>query len=128
MAIPLFFPTVRYVPHLTLPEGQVSTVRALCEQAGVPCRASGAWCERQVGYQEADEPAIEAEPGYIGAVLITVPTGRTPEARAQWMLAALAYVLFDQVARESIRGARWTKVIETREGIFDVNRTPNESA
>ena len=71
----------------------------------------GAWTQRPVVLADGGEaPWIKAEPGDWGLVEIGVPAKRaSPMARAQWALGALAYVLFDGVARASISGAAWAK-------------------
>jgi hypothetical protein len=60
----------------------------------------------------ADEPFIVAKPGGFGAVRVGVPKrhGRSPVHAARYALGALAYALFDGVARESIRAADWSKI------------------
>ena len=106
MSIPLFFPPVRYVPRLTL-SPRATTLRALCESAGVICKASGAWTERVVDVIEAGALGITAQPGDEAPVQISVPKGGRRE-RARLALAAMAYGLHDLVAKQSIRGEPWT--------------------
>jgi hypothetical protein len=108
MSIPLFFPAVRYVPRLAL-SPRATTLRALCESAGVACKASGAWTERIVDVVAAQALEIAAEPGDGAPVRISVPPGNRRH-RARLALAAMAYGLHDLVARQSIRGESWTRI------------------
>lgn len=106
--MPFQFPVPRYSAHLRLTKPQ--TLLGLCEQALVPCRASGEWTQRKVGVVCGDALQIEAEPGYLGAVRITVPsTECDPVDRARLALGALAYGLFDGVARATVAGQSWAK-------------------
>ena len=110
MSLPAFFPQPRYMP--TLPRTGALPLATLCETAGVPCAAAGAWTQRRIVLANGGAaPWIKAEPGDWGTVSIGVPASKTtPTARAQWALGALAYVMFDGVARASIAGAPWAKV------------------
>jgi hypothetical protein len=108
MSIPLFFPPVRYMPHLSLSSG-ARTLRALCESAGVACKASGEWTERLVDVVEADKLTIVAEPGDGAPVRIGIPPGERRQ-RARLALAAMAYGVHDLVAKESIKGQPWTRI------------------
>jgi hypothetical protein len=103
MSTPLFYPQPQYLPVLLFE--QAITIRELCEQAGVPCRASGAWTERKVEIREGSF-AIHAEPGDWGGVRIFLPPG-TQRKRARCALSVLAYALHDLVAKQSIVGAQW---------------------
>ena len=98
-------------------------LEALCAQAGTGCAAIAAWAQRPIGLKDGGStPWIAAEPGDWGAVHVGVPSSRaTGQARAQWALGALAYVLFDGVARASIAGASWAKV-ERPPGAAPANR------
>ena len=71
MSIPLFFPAVHYVPRLKR-TATVMTLRALCDQAGVACKASGAWTDRVIMLSASNALRIVAEPGDGSAVLIAV--------------------------------------------------------
>ena len=110
MSLPLDFSVPRYVQALELAESL--TLRELCRLAGVKCRASGEWTLRPVEAVLAGEAFIEAEPGGWGRVRVGVPArhAKTPKARARYALGALAFGLFDGVARESIRGESWTRL------------------
>jgi hypothetical protein len=92
------------------------TLEALCSLAGVPCAAFGEWVLRPVVLRDGgDAPWLTVEPGAWGVVHVGIPNARrTVEARAQWALGALAYVLFDGVARASIAGAAWARVEQPR--------------
>jgi hypothetical protein len=107
--MPLFMPPKRIVPTLRL--RGATTIAELCEAAGVACRASGAWTQREIALERADEPAVEVEPGSWGRVRVGVPPAhaRTARERARFALAVLAYALMDTVARESIRGCEWAR-------------------
>lgn len=107
--MPLFMPTARIVATLRL--RKATTIAALCAAAGVACRASGAWTQREVALECADSPAVDAEPGSWGRVRVGVPPAyaRTARERARYGLAVLAYALMDPVARESIRGCDWAR-------------------
>lgn len=102
-------PPPRIVPTLRMRKAM--TIAALCEAAGVACRASGAWTQREVALELAAEPAVEAEPGSWGRVRVGVPPAHSRNARerARFGLAVLAYSLMDPVARESIRGCDWAR-------------------
>jgi hypothetical protein len=107
--MPLFMPPPRIVPTLRL--RQTTTIAELCEAAGVACRASGAWTQREVALECTAAAAVEAEPGSWGRVRVGVPSthARTARERARFGLAVLAYALMDPVARESIRGCEWAR-------------------
>ena len=98
-------------------------LEALCAQAGAACAAIGSWTHRPIVLKDGGyAPWIAAEPGDWGVVHVGVPNTRTTgRARAQWALGALAYVLFDGVARASIAGASWAKV-ERPPGAAPANR------
>ena len=88
------------------------TLAMLCDAAGVPCKATGRWIERLVEVVVPTDvliPRIDAEPGSLGAVRITTPPSLNPLQAARYSLAAMAYGMFDLVARESIRGAAWAR-------------------
>jgi hypothetical protein len=111
MSMPLFFPPATYVPGLTL-RAPIS-LRELCARAGVECRASGSWTERQIELVNAVTLKIAAAPGDWGEVRLELPRiGKLSQARLA--LAALAYGLHDLVAKESIRGAEWARVTPPR--------------
>lgn len=127
MTLPVFFPQPRFVPQLA--RQAALPLEALCVQAGVACAAFGAWTQRPIVLADGGQaPFIHAEPGDWGAVVIGVPAKRaTPAARAQWALGALAYVLFDGVARASIAGASWAKAERPR-GLAPAKQRPLTSA
>jgi hypothetical protein len=108
MSIPLFFPRVRYVARLAL-SARATTLRALCDSAGVACKASGDWTSRVVDLVPAHTLQIAAEPGDWSAVQISLPDGDR-RTRARLALATMAYALHDLVARQSIMGAPWAKI------------------
>ena len=108
MSIPLFFPPVRYVPRLAI-SARATTLRALCDSAGVACKASGAWTDRVVDLVTAESVQISAQPGDWSAVQISLP-GSDQRNRARLALAIMAYALHDLVARQSIMGAPWAQI------------------
>ena len=111
MSIPFFLPPPTYLPHLSVKKPL--TLTALCKLAGVPCRASGAWIEREVEIVSGRELSIVAEPGDWGRVRIVMPASdRTYTAR--FALVVMAFALHDLVARESIKGAPWAAVTPPR--------------
>lgn len=111
MSLPAFWPTPKY-------QSFVSSVGALllydlCERAGVPCRASGEWTKRAVVVVPTDDDGGSITVDVVhGTVSIGVPThwGGTDVKDARYALGALAYGLFDLVARESIKGQPWAQI------------------
>ena len=106
MATPIFYPPPRYELAPGRARAKIYRLHELCAAAGVTCRASGDWIRRRVFVRMGGEYDICAQPGYRGDVVVTVPAGKEKPAARQ-ALAALAYGLFDGVAREGIRGAPW---------------------
>jgi hypothetical protein len=107
------FPPPRFVPRLRsrvlARQRRFWPLREVCARAGVLCRASGPWTERPIGLVAWRSAEIVAEASPRTAVLVRVPRPiwrRGPAARARFALEALAYVLMDLVARESVRGRR----------------------
>jgi len=112
MKLPLFFPHPTYVAKL--PRRGALPLAKVCALAGVACRATGRWTERLVIMDSDDklpQGAVWAEPSG-GTVRIMVPSAYngSGRARARYALGVLAYVLFDLVSRESIRGEDWTTI------------------
>ena len=103
----LFFPPTQYVPRL--PQGESASLLEWCRRAGIPCKASGEWIQRQVTARVGNEWNIQAEPGPMGAVLLTLPAKKrmSDQYVAREVLNAMAYALFDGVARESVKGQAW---------------------
>ena len=107
MALPLFFPTIKYVKRLD--RSSAMPLEALCALAGVPCHALGRWTQRPVILCDAapdGEPWIRAEPGDWNAVEVGLPLLPNNVARARWALGALAFAVFDGVARASVARQR----------------------
>jgi len=102
----LFFPQPKLFPALDMKNA--ITLAQLCQQAGVPCRASGAWVKRRVKIGFAQDFTLRATPGDWGDVYLTSPL-RQKKARARQALVILAYGMHDLVAKESIRGEDWAK-------------------
>ena len=107
MALPAFFPSIRYVPHLV---GETTSIAKVCADAGVECAAIGEWAQRPLMVLEGEAPSITSEPSDWGVVKIVAPLGLTQRNRARWALGAMAYALFDGVARASIANQNWTRV------------------
>ena len=107
MNAPLFTAIPAYVP--TLSARNATPVRALCDQAEIPCKASGEWTQRLIVLHRGEGYRIVAEPGGYGIVHITVPKTLSTRDAARHALIALAYELMDGVARESVRGYLWAR-------------------
>ena len=113
MSIPFFFPPPRYVKTLPVQSGQdFYTLSSLCEELGIPCRASGEWTQRNVIVTVLDSEqdiSIYACPGAEGTVQIILPEQYKPVA-LQVALTVMAYVLHDLVAKQSIAGQPWNRI------------------
>lgn len=115
MTLPLFFPTVQYVK--TIDRAAAIPLEKLCEQAGEQCQAFGAWTQRPIvlcTLAAGEPPWVHAEPGDWGAVEVGVPERGSDMLRAQWALGALAFVLFDGVARATVLGKKWAQIERPR--------------
>jgi hypothetical protein len=110
MSLPLNFPHPSYTMKLTLDSS--FALDALCVLAGIACKGSGAWRQRPIEPVPAAQPFIEAAPGGWGPVRVGVPPryAKTQRSVARYVLGAMAYGLFDPIARESIKGQPWTKI------------------
>ena len=110
MTLPVFFAIPNYVCAI---RGTSVTLARLCVAAGVPCQGIGRWIDRPVIVNRAhtgEPPAIQSEPNDYGVVAVTVPHDcESTLSQARWALGALAYVLFDRVARASIAGNSWAR-------------------
>ena len=115
MSLPVFFPPVRF--QRSIVESGIP-LSALCQLAGVPCKAVGRWVNREIVVRQANAPGDESiicEPGDWQKVLITTPVGvANGQARARWALGALAFAIFDGVARASIAGQPWARAAMPR--------------
>ena len=111
MSLPAFWPTPKYRPFVS-PDGAIP-LYDLCDRAGVPCKASGEWTRRAVVMvpSDDDDGSITVDVAH-GTVAIGVPMhwGGTDVQDARYALGALAYGLFDLVARESIKGQPWAQI------------------
>jgi len=107
MRPPFFIPPARVVEHLDASGSR--PLREVLAEAGVVCRASGAWTERAICIVPGTPDLIEKEPGDWSPVRIGVPAGLSRRDEARYAAVVLAYGLLDLVARESIRGASWSK-------------------
>ena len=115
MSLPVFFPPVRF--QRSIVESGIP-LSALCQLAGVHCKAIGRWVNREIVVRQANAPGEESivcEPGDWQKVLITTPVGvANDQARARWALGALAFAIFDGVARASIAGQAWARAAMPR--------------
>ena len=111
MSIPLFFPPATFVPQLLL--STPVSIKALCELAGIECRASGAWTGREIETIEGGKLRVTAEPGDWGRVRIEIPKG-DPQKQALLALAVLAYGMHDLVAKQSLLGNKLISVAPPR--------------
>lgn len=107
MSIPLYFPPPVYLSHLKLDDAK--PLWKICELAGVRCRASGAWTNRQIEIATGKQLNITAEPGDWGSVRIVVERASLRN-QARLALGALAYALHDPVARQSIMEQPWSRL------------------
>ena len=114
MVLPLFFPPVRYVK--TIDRRAAVTLERLCAMANSRCEALGAWTQRPIVLSDPKDgpPWLLAEPGDWGAVHVGAPLFGDPVRQARWALGALAYVLFDGVARASVNGKEWARIEQPR--------------
>ena len=113
MSLPVFFPAPVYVRKI---RGRARPLADLCRLAGVECRAFGNWVRRPVVIRSAgDCIRVAAEPGDWGAVEITLPRlVQSEREQARLALGALAYSLFDGVARASVAGHEWSRAAMPR--------------
>ena len=127
MTLPLFFPAVKYIPRVV--SDSSITIEELCSRAGVRCEAMGAWTQRAIVLREAPDQQgwIRSEPGDWGCVELGVPGFDNPERVARWALGALAFVLFDGVARATVQGKKWAE-IERRRGSTPLAKRPMTTA
>lgn len=84
--------------------------------ANTQCEALGAWTQRPIVLSDSKDqpPWLWAEPGDWGAVHIGAPLMSNPVRQARWALGALAYVLFDGVARASVNAKEWARIERPR--------------
>lgn len=115
MSLPVFFPPVRF--QRAIVESGIP-LSALCQLAGLHCKAIGRWVNREIVVRQANasaEESIVCEPGDWQKVLIATPIGvANDQARARWALGALAFAIFDGVARASIAGQPWARAAMPR--------------
>lgn len=106
---PLFHLLPRYTPQVEYPTAV--SIQTLCDWAGIDCRASGGGVNRKVSWDHGDALAIVADPGPMGAVRVTLtlPIHAHRQAVARQLLLAMAYGLFDGVARASVKGIDWAR-------------------
>ena len=62
MSMPIFFPTVKITPFLSIDKGAV-TLRQLCNQASIACAATGLTSDRQIIIQKGKDFEIIKMPG-----------------------------------------------------------------
>jgi len=100
--LPALLPQAQIVKRVSR-RGRGLTVGALCREAGIECRVTGPGAGRKVYVRRSSEPRVEREPGTLGTVAMSL-NARDEKSRAVLALGILAYVVFDYVARESVRG------------------------
>ncbi len=111
MSFPAFWPTPQYLPFV--PSDGAIPIHELCERAGLPCKASGEWAKCLIIVVRCND-----DDGHVvvdvtkGLIRVEVPKrwGGTDALDARYALGALAYSLFNLVARESIKGQEWAKI------------------
>ncbi len=115
MTLPVFFPPPVYVRQIRN-RSRARPLDELCRMAGVECQALGDWVKRPVVIRPGGKSLqTNAEPGDWGAVEITLPENvRSEQEQARLALGALAYSLFDGVARASIAGQEWSRAATPR--------------
>ena len=84
--------------------------------ADTRCDALGAWTQRPIVLRDAIDtaPWLLAEPGDWGAVEIGAPHHANRVRQSRWALGALAYVLFDGIARATVNGKAWARIERPR--------------
>lgn len=100
--LPAFLPQAQIVKRVSR-RGRRLTVGALCREAGIECRVTGPSAGRKIYVRQSSELCVEREPGTLGAVAMSLDE-QDEKALAVLALGILAYVVFDYVARESVRG------------------------
>ncbi len=109
MSLPVFFPAPIYVPAIENRGGALS-LEQLCLWAGVECQGVGRWIQRPVVIRAGNALLVRSEPSDYGAVEVTLPVSVAGEReQARWALGAMAYSVFDQVARASVAGQAWAR-------------------
>ena len=98
--LPAIFPMVTILPKA--PRGTETTVRSLCEKAGLECRVTGPSAERKIYLLTTPDLKVSREPGSLGTVSIGIPK-KDRKKQAILALGILAYAVFDYAARESLR-------------------------
>lgn len=103
-----FLPPPTYVRQI-LDTSSFQTLNEWCEQAQIPCKASGGWTNQRLGLIDKASLCIEIDQsGQIG--IGGLKFGETPTTIARYVLCIAAYHLHNLVAKESVRGRSWAKV------------------
>ncbi len=99
--LPVFFPIVNIVRESDIAGGVRTSIRSLCEQAGIPCRVTGQAAERRVVIREIeqDDLIISRATGEFGSVCVS-----TNNPDPLFVLGVLAYGVNDYAARETVCG------------------------
>lgn len=87
-------------------ESSMHTIKELCDDARISCKATGEWVHRKVFIHHGDTARIAVD--IDGSVAIET-TKRTRSSIAREALLLLAYGVFDLVARESVKGLPWSR-------------------
>ncbi len=116
MALPLFFPIPTIISARITLRGseQTLSLRELCKAAGCECRATGEWTNRPVVIDTSRTDYIEIGQADWMPVRIGVVSTAKPIEQARYALGAMAYAVFDVVARQSIAGLAWSRVASAR--------------
>lgn len=103
-----FLPPPAYVRQI-FDTASFQSLKEWCEQAHIPCKASGDWTNQRLGLIDKALLCIEIDSlGQIG--IGGLESGKTPTKIAQDVLCIAAYHLHNLVAKESVRGYLWAKV------------------
>ncbi len=85
--------------------GLITTVRKLCATNNIQCRFEGVSAHRVIRVVKSRKPFIECAPNQ-GPVCIGTRYPVISKAAQEYALSAMAYAVFDLVARESVRGIK----------------------
>jgi hypothetical protein len=102
MSLPIFFPPSEIAA--ILPPGKPTTLRKLCQIAGIDCRVTGLSARRRLRLGDAAPMKAIRLPGALGPVWLGISKKEKPARRALLALGLLAFSVFDYGARECLRG------------------------
>ncbi len=113
MSIPLFYPPCEYVTSLDAflkPDVVQTSLVDVCRNLNIPCRATGLGETKPLFFSVADSHRIICSVEPPRQVLVILPSCVRAKNIERWVLASLAFAVFDPAARESIRGLSWTRI------------------